>query len=312
MLTKKILIDTDIGDDIDDLIALEYLLKQENVEIVGITTTFKNTALRARMAKKACALLNKDIPVFAGAGKPLASVYPTREDEIFCQYEKDLEDPKWAPSNKGKSRESAVDFIVECAEKYGESLTILAIGPLTNLALALQKNEPAMKKTRLRLMGGCFFRSFSEWNIECDYLAAETVFQKADDLYAVGIDVTEKTQLTPDEEKWFLEDSSPYGSFRNRCIKSWHEASPGRVMTLHDPLAAMSLLSPTIVGFLPRHVHVCTEGEFTTGMTLPIEELRGPLYEETMSKGHPLCHVASSLNLDEFKETIRKTIKKGA
>ena len=170
-----------------------------------------------------------------------------------------------------------------------------------------------MKQVHLHIMGGCFFRSFAEWNIECDYIAAEKVFAKAKDMVAVGIDVTEKTVFNKDCQSVFHLDHTPYGQYRNRCIELCQKANPTRIMTLHDPLAAMSIVEPSILEFFPRHVHVCVDQSgFTTGLTLPIEDLRGPLYVEKMSNGYPLCHVASKVNIDAFQTQIRQMIEKGA
>lgn len=315
MLKRKILVDTDIGDDIDDLLALEFLLKREDVEIVGITTTFKNTSLRARQVKRALSLLRKnDIPVYAGVGKPLASVYPINEKEVFCQYTKELDETEYAPRNVNEGTEgaSAVDFIVSMAEKYGDSLTVLGIGPLTNIALSFQKNEEAMKKINIIIMGGCFFKPFVEWNIECDYGAAEIVFGHARNLHCVGIDVTKKTEFSKEDQLFFFEDKSAYGKYRNECIRLWQMANPTRQMTLHDPLTAMSAVIPNVVSFEKRHISLCTQGEFTTGLTISIEEAKGPLYIESNFRNYPTQEIAVSLNKERFENTFQETLRKGA
>ena len=314
MLQKKIIIDTDIGDDIDDLIALEYLVKRPDVKLIGITTVWMNSFLRARMVKKALSLLGKsDIPVYAGYGTPMESFHNIHLGEVFCQAESDLSRGEYSPNNEPGREEEAIDFIVKNARKYGEELTILGIGPLTNIAKAFEKDEEAMKRVHLHIMGGCFFRPFVEWNIECDYLAAEKVFAKAIHMVAVGVDVTEKTVFDKDSQGAFHFDHTPYGQYRNRCIELWQKANPTRTMTLHDPLAAMSIVEPSILEFITRHVHVCADRDgFTTGLTLPIEDLRGPLYVERMSNGYPLCRVASKVDVDAFRSQIRQMIEKGA
>lgn len=314
MLQKKIIIDTDIGDDIDDLIALEYLAKRPDVELIGVTTVWMNSFLRARMVKKVLSLLGKPyVPVYAGYGTPLGSFHNIHLNEIFCQAEDDLSKEQYSPLNQPGHEEEAVDFIVNAARKYGDQLTILGIGPLTNIAKAIEKDEEALKQVHLHIMGGCFFRPFVEWNIECDYLAAEKVFAKASNLVAVGVDVTEKTTFSKENQGVFHLDQTPYGKYRNRCIELWQKANPSRIMTLHDPLAAMSIVEPSILEFIPRHVHVCVDQSgFTTGLTLPIEDLRGPLYVEKMSRGYPLCRVASKVNIDAFQTQIRQMIEKGA
>ena len=128
----KILIDTDIGDDIDDAIAL-YAAMRQNFEIVGITTVFENTIQRARQVKK---LLREyghgyeSVSVFAGYGTPIGE--RDREVKDIPHYTPDLEQDIYAPS--GTNPRDAVDFIIDACYKYGKELTVVAIGPFTNIA----------------------------------------------------------------------------------------------------------------------------------------------------------------------------------
>ncbi len=315
MLKRKILVDTDIGDDIDDLLALEFLLKRDDVEIVGVTTTFKNTTLRARQVKKVLSLMDKeDIPVFAGVGKPLKSVYRIDEKEVFSQYTADLSIARFAPNNEEEESNgiSAIDFILSMVKRHGDDLTLLGIGPLTNIALAFEEDEEAMKNANIVIMGGCYFKPFIEWNIECDYRAAEIVFNHAKRLHAVGIDVTKKTEFPKEEQSFFFEDKSPYGEYRNECIRLWKAANPMRQMTLHDPLAAMSAVEPDVVQYEKRHIYLSTQGEFTTGLTISIEEAKGPLYVESHFRNYPMQEIAVSLNKERFENTFQETLRKGA
>ena len=97
---KKIIIDTDNGDDIDDLFTLYFALSQKNIEIVGITTTYMNTNLRARQINKVLKLANKtEIPVYAGIGRPLKSLHPGNTEYKYCQYTPDLDDDIYKPIN---------------------------------------------------------------------------------------------------------------------------------------------------------------------------------------------------------------------
>ncbi|NSW92658.1 MAG: nucleoside hydrolase [Firmicutes bacterium] len=87
---RKIIIDTDIGDDIDDALAISFALNSPEVEIIGITTVFRNTDARAKIAGKLLKLAERDIPVYAGCKQPIIN----REDDlqIPCQYSKDMDD----------------------------------------------------------------------------------------------------------------------------------------------------------------------------------------------------------------------------
>lgn len=138
----KVLIDMDIGDDIDDAFALLFAMDM-NIEIVGITTVFRNTIERARITKKLLSLYGNGyerVPVYAGYGKPLSG----DADEIshLCQWTDDLYDGIYAPDSE--SPEAATDFIIECCEKYGEELTVIAIGPFTNIAKVIEKDRKSV------------------------------------------------------------------------------------------------------------------------------------------------------------------------
>ena len=169
MKKYKILLDTDIGDDIDDLLCLQLGLNLNEVEFIGITTVFKNTQLRARMVNKVLKMNNiSNIPVYAGYGDGIKQ--KNDKDVLFCQYEDDLNSEEYKPINykDGCNGSSAIDFIIESVKKYGQELIILGIGPFTNIAKAIQKAPDIMKNVgRIVVMGGAFFSHFIEWNITC-------------------------------------------------------------------------------------------------------------------------------------------------
>ena len=136
---KKYIIDTDIGDDIDDAFAL-HLAMHSNLNLVAVTTVYRNAFDRARLAKRLIALYGKDIPVYFGYGSTLDGL---NESFKLCQWTKELESDCYAPDNKNP--EEAVDLILDCARKYGKDFILLAIGPLTNVARAIQKDPVAMQ-----------------------------------------------------------------------------------------------------------------------------------------------------------------------
>ena len=146
-IRKKVIIDTDIGDDIDDLFTLYLAASLKEIELIGVTTVYGNTNLRARQVNKFLSLSNlKDVKVYAGCGKQLKSLHPLPINRVFCQYGQELDDESLKPINEDENCEgtSAVDYLIESAKKYKEELTIVCIGPLTNLAKAIIKNKNAM------------------------------------------------------------------------------------------------------------------------------------------------------------------------
>ena len=175
----KLLIDTDIGDDIDDALALTWALKL-NLDIVGITTVYRDAVKRAKIVKRILELGGRaDIPVRIGESEP---INPDTIKIGKFNYEAEY---------NGCLEANGVEYIAECAEKYGEELTILALGPQTNLAKAYLDYPEAMKKAgRVVIMGGAFFCHSDEWNIAGDPTAAKIVMQSGENLMYVNWDLT--------------------------------------------------------------------------------------------------------------------------
>ena len=178
---KYWLIDTDIGDDIDDALAIGYAL-EKGLNIVGITTVYREAEKRVLIVKKLLEYKNKtDIPVFGGYSKPI-TVNPVIIGKM--NYE--------AGENTEKSDpEKAVDFIADCAEKYGEELCVMSIGAQTNIAKAWEKHPDKMQKIGLlAIMGGCFTLHHNEWNIACDPSAARIVSESTMNIFYMPWELT--------------------------------------------------------------------------------------------------------------------------
>lgn len=260
MERKKILIDTDIGDDIDDALALILALKTPLAELVGVTTVFKDTDIRAREAKRILKLEECNVPVYAG----LSGNGDFNRDG-FSQYEPELELPDYAPNNdcKKDGGRGAVDFILDSVKKYGKELTIVAIGPLTNVSAAIKKDAETMKNAgKISIMGGSFYSPLNEWNFLCDTDAADTVLRAGLNVECYGVDVTKKLQLTGWQFKRIVSYSGNNASLRYiaRLAKLWNEFTGG-VPMLHDPLALYCALEPQYVLLEEQAVELIKEGE---------------------------------------------------
>lgn len=274
---KKIILDTDNGDDIDDLFALYLALSRKDIEIVGITTTYVNTNLRARQIKKVLKLAGKnDIPVYAGIGTPIKSLHPCDVNYKFCQYTNDLDSDCYAPINndEGCYGKSAVDFIVKKSEELKEELTIVCIGPLTNIANAILQSPEVMKKPSIVMMGGCYSKIEREWNIACDYEAAKIVFNSKLNLTAIGVDITRKTEISLALQERILahKAKNPYIAYLIESANLWFNAT-GRRIVLHDPLTMYYIYHPEIFKFNEYHICVEDQGKLTMALTVPLEEL---------------------------------------
>lgn len=265
MNRKKILLDTDIGDDIDDAFAMLFAMC-EGVDIVGVTTVFQNTPERARMAKKLLSLYGgsyADVPVYFGYGDSTAHT---------CQYTPDLEDAAYAPN--GSCPEDAVDFIIECSEKYRNDLTIVAIGPFTNIARAVQKSPYALSHVgEVVIMGGAYFRQYADWNVWCDPQSAKIMFESLCGIRCLGADVTHLLRLSKEDDAKILtyDGKNAAVNYVKELYRLWKAGNRGSLGILHDPLALLCAIDPTYCSYKSAPVAVVTEG-FARGMTIDLDE----------------------------------------
>ncbi|MBO5223558.1 MAG: nucleoside hydrolase [Clostridia bacterium] len=308
MERTKLLIDTDIGDDIDDLFALYFALRK-GVEIVGVTTVFKDTVQRAKMVKK---LFNEfgegyeKVPVYAGYGTPLNGVGGDKEK--LCQYTPDIE--QFSPDNERE--EEAVDFIISACEKYGSELTIVAIGPFTNIAKAIQKKPNVFHNVSFVIMGGAFFRQYADWNVMCDVESAKIMFDNVPSLECLGADVTHKLDIT-DKEKAEILDYKNHGM--NKAGRYVSEifgifTNYNRPMYLHDPLAVYFPTNREICTMEKARVEVLTEG-IMRGITFNIDAYN-KAYMNPYCAGYEnknRISVAKDVKKQEFTQTFMAVFK---
>lgn len=301
MQKTKLLIDTDIGDEIDDALAIYYAMKC-SAEIVGITTVFKNTDERARITKRLLSLYGRgyeNVPVFAGYGTPL-NESPEKYPHT-CHYHEKLSDKKYAPDG---GEDDAVDFIIDCCEKYGDDLVIVAIGPFTNIARAIQKSPKSLNKAKkVVIMGGAYYRQYADWNVSCDVEAADIMFSALDNLHCVGADVTHRLLLSADEHRVLQNCKNDRAAEEiAELIRLWSVVNPGRCPTLHDPLAIEYALNGNVCEVERARIKVLTEG-YARGLTLNVDaydkDYLNPIYAgNTVNK----VIVAKDVNAGAFIE----------
>ncbi|CAH0122495.1 MULTISPECIES: nucleoside hydrolase [unclassified Paenibacillus] len=285
---KRLLLDVDTG--VDDALAILYALKSPAAVIEGITTVCGNVAVEQATVNtlKVVELSGAgDIPVAQGAAKPLmrewgGTVTAYHGENGLGNYDR-LPEPKLQPLE-----EHAADFIVRKVNERPHELTLVFVGRLTNLALALAKDPAiATKVDRLVLMGGALrapgnVTTVAEANIHGDPEAAHRVFQSGMPITMVGLDVTMKAIF---KEKHLEElkrrmpsQLADLEAFAEHVLKfrfNAYDSSDGLYGTaLHDPLAVAVALDPNLVETEDHYITVETKGKVSEGATLA--DLRRP------------------------------------
>lgn len=278
-----LILDTDIGTDIDDAFALIYLLKK-GCTLSGITTVYRNARRRAKLCKAVLASMGLSAPeVYAGIDLPFVQD-PASIEPASCKQHYD-ENGRYIPPQCSDEYEgfpisslSAVDFIIgEC--RRNERTDILAIGALTNIAAALRIAPEIGGKIRLTMMGGCLKplslggeppHPVAEWNILCDPEAAHIVFTSDAEVRMVGLDVTLDAALP--EEVFRRLKASSVCPVLDRMAAQWAAYYRTNTPVLYDPVAAVSLFSDCL-GFEKRRLRVGLEGKE-----------RGVVYEDGTGK----------------------------
>ena len=273
MLSSKtpVLFDTDIGSDIDDALCLTYLLMQPKCDLLGITTVSGDPVTRAKLASCICRRINRDnIPIHPGAALPFIGV----QDQLAVPQAAALE--HWSHRQDFEVN-SAIPFLRDTIRSRPGEITLLAVGPMTNIGMlfALYPDIPKMLKSVV-LMCGSFFDTDkprrNEWNAKCDYTATDVVFRSAArNLVSVGLDVSMQCSISGDEARQKIRGGvlDPVADMAS----VWLSAAPG--ITFHDPLTAAFMFEPSLCQTKRGNVSVDTTGEALGGITEFKENSRG-------------------------------------
>ena len=250
-----IILDTDIGDSIDDALALAFALHSPELDVRAVTTVIDDVESRTRLAWKMLGVYNRrDVALAMGVSEPLldpTAAAPSKEFDVLTRND----------IIPDAARKSAVALIIDTALQSRGKITIVAIGPMTNIALAL-KTDPRIKNNieRIVIMGGAYLSSETEYNVKRDRAAAEIVFQSGIPITAVGLDVTSQCKLREKDVDRMRLANDPSGHFLVRLIdlaeEQTHEANP----TLYDPLAIAAIFRPDLLEMQTGTVDVPLSG----------------------------------------------------
>jgi purine nucleosidase len=233
----KVILDTDIGTDVDDALALAVLLGSKDVDFIGITTVYGDVCLRSQIAMNLCSMVSRKIPTYMGEDKTISG----REVWMSGSEGKNFKDlDSFTPQPT-----SAVDFLVNTVVTQPEAIDVIAIGPLTNIARAIQSNQYFEQKVkRVWIMGGDFTQSRVEHNFKCDVDAARIVLESSIPISILDLPSSQKTIIRMEE------------------IEQIRNAPAFGAWTIpHDPIAALALISPEFFETSPAgHVTIDPEG----------------------------------------------------
>ena len=282
---QLVIIDTDIGDDVDDAFAVALALQSPELKILGITAAWGNTPLRAKLLARLLQETGRtDIPIAVGMEK-----YPAKGKLNFSQ-------AKYAERGPDRTFPAATDFLLAQIRQHPDEITLIAIGPETNLGEAVDRDPDTFRKLkRVVLMGGSIYRGYDgfryptgkpqpqpEWNILCDIPAAQKLFTSGIPLYVMPLDSTQIKLQELERARIF----STGTSITDALTVLYHQWSNGNQVTptLFDAVAVAYAIKPDL----------CP----TTSLRLRVDE-QGSTRVET---GAPNAQVCLRSDSDQFFE----------
>ena len=269
-MKRKIIIDTDPG--ADDAIALMMALNSPDLDVLALTTVGGNGALRhtTRNALRVLEYMGRtDVTVFKGASRPLKGkfaygYYFHGPGALTVRLPVPTVQPQTEP---------AVDYIIRKTRERPGELTLVALGPLTNLARAIRREARVVEWTKeLVVMGGAIevggnITPHAEFNTHNDPEAAETVFSSGIATTLVGLDVTDEVCLTSDDAQW-ASGGSRAERLARRLTDGWFASNPaGSRYNPCDALAILAVVRPELMTYHQATVHVETENPERRGQT---------------------------------------------
>ncbi|KAK9122756.1 hypothetical protein Sjap_012358 [Stephania japonica] len=292
---EKVIIDTDPG--IDDSMAIFMAFQSPEIEVIGMTTIFGNVGTKdaTRNALLLCEIAERpDVPVAEGSYEPLKRGEPRVAD--FVHGSDGLGNISLPPPKGSKTEKTAAEFLVEKASHYPGEVSILALGPLTNLALAIKSDSTfASNVKKIVILGGAFFalgnvNPAAEANVNIDF----AIFMFHEDLAELRESKGRHAQLLSDMCKFY---------------RDWHVKSDGlHGIFLHDPVSFVALVRPDLFSYKKGVVRVETQG-ICVGHTLMDQGLKKWNSSNPWSEYSPVS-VAWTVDVDQVVTHVKKLLMK--
>ncbi|RWR23401.1 nucleoside hydrolase [Microbacterium enclense] len=318
MAPRKVIIDTDPGlgepgSDIDDGLAIALAVRDPRVEVLGLTIVNGNVTLETgvHVARNLADRLGvPDLPVLAGAEAPLSrDMEPVRA--LFEAVPGHRGRPEDQEMRAPSSSVHAADWMIEQVERFPGEITVLAIGPMTNLALAIQRSPTFAANVReFVLMAGSatgYAQNISvvgDFNTYVDPEALDEVVRSGGRLTMVGLDQTSRVLLTRADADRMLASADPFSLWAGECTHAWIDylarAFPRRPehadgCFLHDPLVIAAHLDPGICEWEAAHVEVEVVSDLARGLVVADRGL------SLTVPGTPNATVATNTDVDAFR-----------
>jgi purine nucleosidase len=318
---RTFLIDTDVAS--DDAVALIMALRSPDVRVAAITTVAGNVGVEqaTRNALYTAQLCGVEVPVYAGAAKPLAR---THQSATWFHGEDGFGDHNYPPPKRSPESKPAVDAIIDTIEA-NPGLVLITLGPLTNIALAVSKKPViAEKVSRCVIMGGApccegNVTPAAEYNIWVDPEAARIVFLSGLPAEMVGWQTSRDQSVANEQDIGRIQQlKNPIAQFAIECNSQARKAY--RVQTgedgisLPDPVAMSIALDPSIGTWSSHYVEVETRSELTRGMTVvdrlnvAEDERNAELWREAVSAGKK-TKVCWTIDTARWKEMLLASLR---
>ncbi|KAL8151323.1 hypothetical protein V2J09_021131 [Rumex salicifolius] len=313
---QKLIIDTDPG--IDDAMAIFLALRSPGVEVVALTTIYGNvyTTLATRNALHLLEVAGRtDIPVVEGSHRTITNGTKLRIAD-FVHGADGLGNQNFPPPKGKQIEQSAAEFLVEQANLFPGQITVVALGPLTNIALAIQKDPAFVKNVgQIVILGGAFsvngnVNPAAEANIFGDPDAADIVFTSGANIMAVGINVTHQVVLTDTDRDKLAQHNGKFSQYLCKILDVYfnyhHDAYFTRGVYLHDPTALLAAIDPSLVTCTEGVVRVQTSG-IMRGLTVFYNKQKR-FGEETEWSNKPAVKVAVTVDAPKVVQLVMERL----
>jgi inosine-uridine nucleoside N-ribohydrolase len=287
----KVILDTDIGDDVDDAFALALLLASPRVQLLGVTTAWGDTDLRARLVARFLADTGHgDIPVAAGPATKASSTFSQR---------------RYAEAFPARQWPNGVNFILDQIRRYPGQITLISIAPLSTVGAVIDQDPATFRKLkRVVIMGGSIRRGYGdlgylpdshpapEYNIDQDIPSARKLFAAGVPLYVMPLD---STQLKLDEvlRTTLFSQGTRVTDDLSLLYWQWTASTENPTPTLFDAMAAAQAIDPALCPTQPMHIRIDDVGN-------TVEE-----------SGVPNANVCLQSDADQFFHFYMKTVLAG-